>query len=204
MIKAFLAAATALGLGAGTAGAQDVHYWPAPALDAQLKAFPLGTPLMLKLRTDVSTKHNVPGDRIYLEVAEPLTYQGSVVLPVGTTAVGEVARSEPNGHLGRKGKLAIRLLYVDGPGGRVRLNGGSSREGKSGTALSIATIVLVSPLGVLIHGTSATIRDGTAVQAYTAEPLRFLTQAPPPAVAFVQPDATRPGGSRSGAGASNR
>jgi hypothetical protein len=163
MKKAFTIAVALVGalMITGTANAQDVHYWPAPGANAGMKFFDMGTPVILKTRTQISTRDNKPGDRIYLEVAEALTYQGQVVLPIGAQAVAEVVRADRNGHFGRKGKVGVRLLYVDAPGGRVRLNGDSHKEGKSGAVLSIGTILLVSPLGFLIHGTSATIPDGT-------------------------------------------
>jgi hypothetical protein len=100
--------------------------------------------------------------------------RGQAVIPIGAPVVGEVARFQRNGHVGKKGKIEIRLLYAETPSGQVRLTGNSYDEGVSGTAASVATMVLLSPLGgYLIHGTSAKIEAGAAVQAYLAEPLRF-------------------------------
>lgn len=163
---------------AGTAQAQTVFHWPAPEAQsvgaAKRYYLPMGTPLMLKTRTQVSTKDNKVGDRVYLEVAESVSYRGQIVIPIGSPVVGEVASFQRNGHVGKKGKIEIRLLYAETPSGPVRLTGSSRDEGTSGTAASVATMVLLSPLGgFLIHGTSAKIEAGTAVEAYLAEPLRF-------------------------------
>ncbi|WP_174280292.1 hypothetical protein [Sphingomonas bacterium] len=76
-------------------------------------------------------------------------------------------------------------------GDRIRLNGGASDEGTSGLATSIATMVLVSPLGFLVHGTSAQLPVGTVVQASLGEQLVFQQQ-PSPAIAGVAPDEARP------------
>ncbi|MBW4331996.1 hypothetical protein KY084_14080 [Stakelama sp. CBK3Z-3] len=187
----FIAAGLAI---SGSAQAQNNYYWPAPArVDGdkpiQTRFFPMGTQLMLRTRTDVSTKDAEPGDRIYLEVAESLSYRGQVVVPIGAPAVAEVVRAQANGHVGKKGKLDIRILYVETPSGPVRLNGQAHDEGVSGTAASVATMVLLSPLGgFLIHGTSARIPYGTTVKAYLAEPLKFMVQPPNEPVAMVQPE----------------
>lgn len=180
--------------GCGTAAqAQDSVRWqPAPAVvqGAKRMYFPVGTPVPLITRTEISTKENKPGDCLYFEVAEAVSYQGQVVIPVGSVAVGEVARTQENGHFGKKGKIDIRLLYVQTPWGPVRLEGHRGAEGKSGTVASVATIALVSTLGFLIHGTSAAIPYGTSVNGYLAEPLGFTWSAQQSIapVAIVRPD----------------
>lgn len=178
-MRNWIAAGAAIVLMAsGAAQGQTSFHWPAPetAQTANAKRFylPMGTPLMLRTRTDISTKDNKPGDRIMLEVVEAVSFRGQVVIPVGAPVFGEVARAQRNGHVGKKGKLEIRLIRVETPNGPVRLSGSAYDEGESGTAASVATMLLISPLGgFFIHGTSARIAAGTGVQAHLAEPLRF-------------------------------
>lgn len=172
----FIAGSLAVCLHAAPALAQDTFYWPAPQSGttyAQRMYVPMGTPITLATRTQVSTKDNKPGDRFYLEVTESVVFRGQVLIPAGSVAVGEVARADRNGHFGQKGKLDIRLLYLQTPYGPVKLDGHQAKEGKSGAVASFATIALVSSLGFLIHGTSATVPFGTVVRAYLAEPLAF-------------------------------
>lgn len=194
-MKQVRVAATVAALLMGTgAAAQDAVYWSAPAPAGAARAtsyFPMGTPITLTTRTQVSTKDNKPGDRIFLDVAESLTYRDQVVIPAGAVAVAEVARADRNGHFGKKGKLDIHLLYVETPYGRVRLSGQANDEGTSGTIVSVATIAFVSPLGFLVHGTSAHIPFGTPVQAYLADPLRFTPQPGGQAVAATPEPAPR-------------
>lgn len=177
---------------AGSAQAQSAYYWPAPAAltkEAQRFYLPMGTPLNLVTRTQVSTKDNKPGDRFYLEVAENVSYRGQIIIPAGAPAVAEVTRSDRNGHFGKKGKLDVRLLYVETPHGPVRLTGRAADEGKSGTLASFGTILFVSPLGFLIHGTSAYIPSGATVPAYLAQNLEFAYESPAETdLAAVQPD----------------
>lgn len=176
MKKIIIGSAAIVALVGSTAQAQNIVHWPVPIsaeASRSMLYFPMGTPVTLTTRTQVSTKDNKAGDRFYLEVAESISYQGQVVLPAGSVAVAEVVRSDRNGHFGKKGKLDIRLLYVETPNGPVRLSGQAGDEGTSGTIASFATIAFVSGLGFLIHGTSAHIPFGTTVQAYLAEDMRF-------------------------------
>ena len=115
----------------GTANAQSFNYWPSSA-SARSMYIPMGTQLTLISRTQVSSKDNKPGERIYFTVAETMSFRGQVVIPAGAVAVGEVARSDRNGYLGKKGKIDINLLYVETPNGPVRLSGGANNQGTSG------------------------------------------------------------------------
>lgn len=186
-----------LGMAAAPLSAQTMVYWPAPtaASSAQTSYFPVGTPLRLTTRTQVSTKDNKPGDRIDFAVASDLVYRGQVVVPAGALAVGEVADLQRNGHFGKKGKLGIRLLYVQTPSGPVRLTGRGYDEGRSGTAVSLATIALapiaVAWVGIFVHGTSAILPSGTPVDGYLAEDLRFAVR---PAAAQVAMNRVMPDG----------
>lgn len=183
-------------LGQGAAQAQETYYWPAPVAQTQssrMTEFPMGTPISLVTRTEANTKQMKPGDRIYLEVAESLSYRGQIVVPVGAPAVAEIVRSERNGHFGKRGVIELRLLYAETPSGPVRLTGGTSGRGKSAAIWSIGGAVAVlgwAPL--LIHGTSGYIRHGTPVTAYLAEPLLFAQSASQDqAVAMVPPESAR-------------
>ena len=173
------------------AQAQEVVQWQAPAAQTgQYSYFPMGTALQLTTRTEVTTKDNHAGDRFYLEVAEPLVYRGQTVVPVGSVAVGEVMRAERNGYFGKKGELAIRLLYVQTPSGPVRLSGHMARNGTGQALLAIGGGVVVGWPMFLIHGTSGRLAAESTMTAYLADDLRFALQADAarPAVAVV-PDA---------------
>ena len=173
-------------MAASSVQAQSFNYWPATTRGSgQMLYVPMGTGLTLLSRTQVSTKDSKAGDRIYFTVAETLSYRGQVVIPAGAVAVGEVARSDRNGYLGKKGKIDVNLLYVETPNGPVRLSGGAKNEGTSGLIPSVVTIALVSPLGYFIHGTSAHIPFGTPIKAYLGEDLRFAATGPTDGPAVV-------------------
>lgn len=187
MRMVLLAAAVASGM-AGAARAQEVVQWSAPpaAEHGQYSYFPMGTELRLMTRTELTTKDNHAGDRFYLEVAEPLIYHGQVVVPVGSVAVGEVMHAERNGYFGKKGDLAIRLLYVQTPSGPIRLSGHVARAGTGQGLLAIGGGVIVAWPMFFIHGTSGRLPAESSVTAYLADDLRFAVQADArPAVAAV-------------------
>ncbi|MBB4856759.1 hypothetical protein HNO88_000056 [Novosphingobium chloroacetimidivorans] len=181
-MRKFIAAALLASVSTGTVQAQSTYVWSAPPSAADGRVFkyylPMGTPIMLRTRTQVNTREANLGDRVYLEVAEPITFQGQTVIPAGAPVVGEVASLQRNGHFGRKGKVAVRLIEVQTPSGPVRLSGDAYDEGTSGTVVSFGTIMLVSTLGFLIHGTSGNIAANSTVKAHLAENMNFRWQDP--------------------------
>ena len=117
----------------GAANAQGFNYWPsAPVVSARTMYLPMGTPLTLISRTQVSSGDNRAGERIHFTVTETISFRGQVIIPPGLVAVPEVARSDRNGYLGKKGKIDVNLLYVETLNGPVRLSGGANSQWKSG------------------------------------------------------------------------
>lgn len=180
------------------ANAQDMYQWTAPQQqsghDAPLLQLSIGTPVTLATRTRVSTKDDLKtGQRVFLTVMEDVSYNGQVLIPAGSPAFGEIEYVESNGHFGKRGSVGVTLSYVQTPYGPVQLSGQRETKGHSGTALSVATIALVSPWGFVIHGTSAKMEAMTPIQGYLASPLRFTEQKPQQAAdaRVVQPDQTR-------------
>lgn len=179
MSKLVLAAATMVAALTSEAQAQSTYVWQAPGTasseQSQTQSFylPSGTPLKLRVLSQISSRDSKPGDRVYLEVAESVSFRGQVVIPVGAPVFGEVSVMERNGHFGKRGKIGLRLIQAETPSGPVRLGGDAYKQGHSGTAASVATMVLVSWVGFVIHGTSARVMPGTPVDAYLSEPLTF-------------------------------
>jgi hypothetical protein len=174
------AAIAAVAGGAVQAQAQDVVHWDAPStpVGGQYTYFPSGTPLRLATRTELSTRENHAGDRVYLQVAEPLVYRGQTVVPVGAMAVGEVIRVERSAAAGKRGEMAVRLLYVQTPVGPVRLSGRIDRAGNNQQVLAIGGATFVAWPMIFIHGTSARLPADSPVLAYLADDLRFALAAP--------------------------
>lgn len=67
---------------------------PAPAATAP--AVPAGTAMMVRLDTTLATFSNRPGDPFRGSITQPITVNGSTVIPAGATVEGRVTRvSEP-------------------------------------------------------------------------------------------------------------
>jgi len=68
-----------------------------------------GQTLTVTLNQSISTKTNNTGDHFDASVAEPVTVNGAVVIPQGTTASGTVVEAKSAGHLNGSAELALTL-----------------------------------------------------------------------------------------------
>jgi hypothetical protein len=115
-----------------------------------------GTPrtaLSLVTQTDLASRDNRSREPFYLQVAQALVADGQVIVPAGSIAVGEI--------VSKNGEMAVRLLYVSAPAGRMKL------APTSGAAVS------VDKRDGLMSATRGRIRPGTPVMAYLAEKPQF-------------------------------
>jgi hypothetical protein len=145
---------------------------PASAADLLL---PQGTPLLLELKSPLSSIHSRPGDRFYLVVAEPVIVDGQTIIPAGARAVGEVTRVQRKGDFGKSGELAISLRHAMVGATAVPIEGHEDRTGETGDSDGIAAASIL--LTGLLTGKSASISPGTRLQARTSADVRL----PPPA-----------------------
>lgn len=122
---------------------------------------PAGSRIALRTVEEISSKNARKGDLVRLEVAEDLALDGRVVLQAGTPAVAELTLAEKKGWMGRAGKLAARLLYLDLPTGPVRVRGELGDAGQSNSG--VATMVSVFTGFGFITGKSAVIPAGSEV-----------------------------------------
>ena len=158
-----------------------------------------GTEVNLRTRTELSSRTSRVGERFELEVADPVTINGQVVIPAGSIAVGEVTRVRKSGMWGRRGILETRLRYVRVGDQQIRLSGAAGDRGRAGTAGVVASVVLLPVAGFFVRGTSAVIPPGTPTAAYTEEDIPVVFAGPvaqqplviqassPPAVPAAQP-----------------
>ncbi len=96
---------------------------------------PAGTRIPLVLRNAVDTKHSHEGDRVYLDTSFPVSIDGHVVIPRGSSVAGTVTTSKPAGVVKGKGELYIRFDSLTLPNGvtrdfRSRLGSADTVEGK--------------------------------------------------------------------------
>lgn len=113
-------------LGFGLCAAQDGVPMPVratpPPEEAPVGAFPInpGTVVPLSLINSISTKHSMPGDRVYLETAFPILANGRIVIPVGSYVEGTVTQIKKPGRVKGRGELYVRFDSLTLPNGVTR------------------------------------------------------------------------------------
>lgn len=157
----------------------------------------VGTEVALKMSEELTTngKKLRVGQRFRMEVAEPVSVGGNVVIPAGSPATGEVTEVRNKGMWGKSGAINARVLYVQVNGRQIRLSGSLDDKGKTGTAGVVAAVALLPVAGFFTTGTSALIPIGAPVKAFVDEdvPVAFAPgAAPAPLTVPVAPAAATP------------
>ena len=173
---------------------------PAPAaliVGGPATSLTVGTEVPLRLLTELTTKGKLlkVGDRFNLEVADPISVAGQVVIPVGSRAVGEITHVRNKGMWGKSGGIDARIMYVTANGKNIRASGSMNDKGTTGTAGVVGAVVFIPIAGFFMTGTSALIPAGTIVRAFIDEdvPIAFAAGSGPspmivsPAASVVVP-----------------
>lgn len=79
-----------------------------------------GTVIPLSLINTISTRHSLPGDRVYLETAFPVLAGGRIVIPVGSYVAGTVTQMKKPGRVKGRGELYVRFDSLTLPNGVTR------------------------------------------------------------------------------------
>lgn len=126
---------------------------------------PDGTVVLLTLSETLSSKRHVKGDLFRLALSEDVVVNGAVVLPKGTTVIGEITRAETKAAFGVSGKLEARALYAELPTGTLRLSGRIGSRGEGGTTETALAFVAIGTIAFVVTGKSAEIPAGTELVA---------------------------------------
>jgi hypothetical protein len=146
---------------------------PAPAII--LKA---GTLVHLMVLKEVTTQTAYVGQEFVMQVNDDVLVDGVKVIPLGTKAFGEIVAAERSGLVGKSGKLATRLAYIDARGDHIPLTGEAHTAGTHGAATTVAATVGFAmmgagPLGLLTRGTNAKLKAGEIITGYVANDTPF-------------------------------
>ncbi|MDP1027034.1 hypothetical protein Q5H91_07410 [Sphingomonas sp. KR1UV-12] len=142
-----------------------------------------GTEVPLKLSEMLTTKGKKlkSGQRVHLEVAEPVLVNGVVVIPAGSPAMGEITDVRNKGMWGKSGHLSGRVLYTTVNGRQLRLTGVFDDKGVAGGVGAVATSAVLIPVaGFFMTGTSAKLEVGTPVRAFMDEDVQLAMPAAGP------------------------
>jgi hypothetical protein len=123
---------------------------------------PMGTEIPLVTSEVLSSKTSVKGDFVPLETAADVRIDGTLLIPAGTKAIGQVADAQAKGAMGMSGRLAIRPLYLRLGDLTVRLGGAASEKG-SVTAGAVIGMAILMPG---FTGRSAVIPKGSKLSGF--------------------------------------
>ncbi|MDP3786463.1 MAG: hypothetical protein Q8R05_02810 [Candidatus Omnitrophota bacterium] len=136
-----------------------------------------GTPVILRLTEDVSSKTKNMNESVAMQVAKDVIIDGKTVVKAGTPAMGTVSWAEKAGMLGKEGKIQITAdstKSVDGQ--RIPLRASVTSMGKSETVMSVIMSILCCILFLLVPGKEASLPIGTEIKAYIDQDLTVEVQ----------------------------
>lgn len=138
---------------------------PTPEAQAPKPAIPAGTPVIVKLLQDISSKTANQGDPFEIELAADVVIDGRTIIPAGVKGRGQVVHSAPTGFGGRAGELILAARYLDLGGFQLKLRGfAAAKAGANNTAEAL----FIPVAGLFVTGTSAELKAGQIGRARTA------------------------------------
>lgn len=131
-----------------------------------------GTPVRLRLLRTLSSAEAQPGDTVDLETLGDVTLDGNTIIPRGANAIATVTLAEPRKSLGRSGRLAMNIDYVQLPeGNKIPLRGVQYSKGAAQAATTtggkVASAIVSAPVVLFMHGKDALIPEGSEITVYT-------------------------------------
>jgi len=150
-----------------------------------------GVEVPLIMREELTTKKKKlrVGQRFQMEVSANVTNGGTVVIPAGTPAIGEVTEIRNKGMWGKSGYIGARIVSLRLGDRHVRLSGTFDDKGVTGTAGVIGAIAVIPIAGFFTTGTSASIANGSAVKAFLDEDIAYRAPVSAPAIQLPAPAA---------------
>lgn len=160
----------------------------APAAPAVCCKAPAGMPILLEITERLGSKFNHQGDKFTFRLSMPIVVDGKVLVPAGTTGVGEVIDAAKAGFMGKPGELMLAARYLDYNGARIKLRG--LRLGGQGNDNADLTMVLSMAVGIpalFVQGGEINIPVGARAEAKLAADLILPPASDQPAAAAAAP-----------------
>jgi len=149
-----------------TLAAQEIK----PTTEGEEVTVPDGTEFEVLTTEEISSKTASENDPVNFKVAEDVKINDRVVIAKDTLVKGIVANVEQRGHLGKGGKLGLRVestTAVDGQKVKLRAAKGKGDTGTVGSTIALS--VLISRLFLFRRGNHAVIKPGTKIKVFTDE-----------------------------------
>jgi len=171
-VRVFAAALVAATLG--------MAHSPALALQTPLVAIvPAGVEVELELPA-INSKTAVRGGSFVIKLAEPVTLNGRILMPAGSTGAGEIVHGERARGMGKPGELILAARYLEVDGRKVALRGlkvGSM--GKDATTDALVVSFIAGPLVGFMKGGEVDVPAGTRARAVVSADVSFDFPAAP-------------------------
>jgi hypothetical protein len=148
-------------------------------LSAENVLLPQGTALELMVLNEVSSRSGAVGQRFPLRLVKPVLVDGKPVLPIGSTAYGEVTASKRSGAGLKKGHLSVRLMHVELGSQRIELADEVTTSGKGGKSDDAVKILLAPMYAPFSSGNNAKLKAGDIIIGHVARDYRIILPAEP-------------------------
>jgi hypothetical protein len=170
---------------------------PPAAADPTAAHLPAGTLVDLELAETVASKVNERCDTFAIRLVSPIMLDGGVLVPAGTTGLGQVVDAAPSKVMGTPAKLLVAARYIEFNGVRLRLKGlqlGAVGQTRSDVMLVSAFVPYTILLTAFVHGGEIEIPAGTRAQAKLVADLYASTVhvVPAPSAPSTPPDQGSP------------
>jgi len=105
-----------------------------PPLKGQVTSIPAGTSFMATVNATVSSNSCQLGDAVTATIVSPVIINGTVVIPEGSQAIGQITYVDPAGRIGKDGSIDLRFTSIKLPNGqKIPLTGKIETVDKSGS-----------------------------------------------------------------------
>lgn len=160
------------------------HAPDAPAIAPEVRAVPgITLPAMtvveLEILAPLNSKTSKIGEMFPIRLAEPIMFDGAVLVPAGATGEGEIIHAAKARAAGKAGEMILAARYIDHDGMRIALRSfkfGPS-TGKNNTQEAFAAgVIVAAPLMLLVSGGNVDVPVGTRAHAKTAADVIITTK----------------------------
>ncbi|PHR15744.1 MAG: hypothetical protein COA41_15610 [Sphingopyxis sp.] len=133
-----------------------------------------GFPIIVRIDEQLGSKLSSTGQYFKLSLAEPVMYEGHILIPAGVPGQGQVVHAKKGGFSGSAGELILAARHVEYNGRKIKLRSMKFAEtGKDNTGTAMAVGIAVGVVGFLVSGGNTIVEPGTTANAKFAEDTIF-------------------------------
>jgi hypothetical protein len=122
------------------------------------------TPVPLVFASTVNSRTAHVGDKVPLTLAEDLKAGNRLIASKGASSFATITEVEKTRGMGVPGELVFKVDSLEADGRTIKLRGSAAKQGQDHEAKASAP--MIAPVGLLIHGKDAEIKQGTLFTAF--------------------------------------